>query len=86
MLGFWGLRVLGLGLSDYGSVVNGGSGLGLEQRIAGLQKKRFLFLGVLTWGPWDLVTNYSWAYNPTYNWVTPILSTATHQPVSPTEQ
>ena len=19
-------------------------------------------------GPWDLVTTYNWAYNPTYNW------------------
>ena len=23
-------------------------------------------------GPWDLVTTYSWDYNPTYNWGNPL--------------
>ena len=24
--------------------------------------------------PWDLVTTYSWGYNPTYNWGNPLKS------------
>ena len=25
-------------------------------------------------GPWDLVTTYNWAYNPTYHWGNPLKS------------
>ena len=30
----------------------------------------FLFHSLLG-GPWDLVTTYSWDYNPTFNWGNP---------------